>query len=149
MLYTPVLKRVGYSKVLGAIAGILSAWAFVQWTTAPVSMILGITLAYIMLGALIGLIGFYHQVPLINIHLSPWLRGAWCGAWFGLVMVLLALEPLRLAVNEILWLPEICRSPWWIIADATVAGALIDIVATRLSGVVDWPGSGVGADAAG
>lgn len=99
--------------------------------------------AYLTLGTLIGLGGFCNRVPIGNIPVPVWLRGAWSGAWLGLLMVLLAHDTLSPVMAAIGWLPGVFHSPWWMILDVAVAGAAIDILATRGVGQVNWPSSGV------
>ena len=60
--------------------------------------------------------------------------------------MLLAYAPLQAAVAGIGWLPGMFGSAWWLLADAIIAGAVIDLVATLVAGRIDWRDSGLGGD---
>lgn len=143
MHLTPVIKRIALAKFLGIVIGLLSAWSLATGDAVRITTLLGVAAAYLTLGTLIGVGGFYNRFPVGDIPMPSWLRGAWSGAWFGLLMVLLAHDALAPAVAAVDWMPEILRSPWRMILDATVAGAAIDILVTCGVGRVNWPDSGV------
>ena len=143
MELTAFEKRVALSKLLGLGFGVIFAWWFAQMTTAPVTLVWGMALLLLTLGALIGILGFYTRIPVFGFALPVWLRGAFCGLWMGVVMVLLAYGPMSTALDQLAWLPAVFNSPWWALADLAIIGALIDLIATKATGPVPWPGSGV------
>ncbi len=143
MFSTPVLRRVGSAKMLGLLIGIGAAWSLLAMSSAPVSLAIGVAGWFLTMGAMIGLVGYMNHVPVFDFPLPAWARGAWIGLWMGLVLVLLAFAPLSAAFAEITWLPAAFRSPWWFLVDATIVGLLIDVIVTRLAGVLDWPESGL------
>ena len=143
MVLTPFEKRIALSKLLGLGFGLVFAWWLAQMTAAPVTLIWGVALWLITLGAMIGILGFCTRLPLFGFALPVWLRGAWCGLWMGIVMVLLAYGPLSAAIDQMTWLPSMFHSPWWALVDMAIIGAVIDLIATRITGPLTWPGPGV------
>ncbi len=143
MEMTPFIKRVAISKFLGIGFGLIFAWWLAQMATAPTTLVWGVALWILTLGALIGIIGFYTTIPFFGFALPVWLRGAWCGLWMGIVMVLMAYGQLSAAIDQMTWLPTMFHSPWWALVDMAIIGAVIDLIATRATGPTPWPESGV------
>ncbi|MEL7117522.1 MAG: hypothetical protein AAGP08_18390 [Pseudomonadota bacterium] len=143
MTVTPVLTRIAVGKALGVLFGGLIAWMLARTGSVAPHIIWGSVAWSLTMGALIGVIGYYNHIPLIERPLPAWLRGAWIGLWMGLVFVLLSFAALKEAVAAYTWLPVVLRTPWVLLIDAAAMGAVIDIFATRVAGRTNWPGSGV------
>lgn len=143
MFSTPTLRRVAMAKMLGLLIGIAAAWSLLTMSSISMSVALGVAGWFLTMGALIGVIGYMTHIPQFNFPLPVWARGGWIGLWMGLILVLLAHAPLAAAFAEITWLPEFLRSPWWFLVDAVLAGMLIDVVVTKVTGPIDWPESGL------
>lgn len=138
---TPLVKRVGVCKLAGLTAGLSGFLFFSVESVAHARLLWGITVWYTTLGALIGLAGFYERVPLLEFRISPWVRGAWCGAWMGLALCLVAYEGL----SELIQTTMLSASVWWVVAEMAIVGSLLDGVVTATLGRVPWRGSGLSA----
>ena len=84
---TPFLKRVALAKLLGLILGGLSYVIFSPIAPQSDMFLLGLAGWVVTLGALIGMLSFYQTIPFMNATIPVWLRGGWCGAWMGLLLL--------------------------------------------------------------
>jgi len=124
---------------LGLILGGLSYVIFSA--TAPQS---GIFLfGLVTLGALIGMLGLYQNIPFMSVPISVWLIGGGCGAWMGRLLVLVADGAVAQLNAETLWLSGIFESPWWLVPELAFWRAMIDMIVTRVFGSPSSPAFGV------
>lgn len=142
MRVTPVVRRVMLGEAAGFLVG-LAIVVFIQ-TLIPGMLLfqIGLVAWFVTFGAVIGLLGFYDHVPFLDFHLPLWLRGTGTGAWFGLVLALLAYDSLEALFAQMLWLP-VLSSPWWVVPEMMVWGLLIDFAVSRVVGKTPWPESGM------
>ena len=143
MHLTPFLKRVALAKLLGFTLGALGYVIFSSTATLSGMFLLGMVGWFVTLGALVGILGFYQSMPFLGIPIPVWLRGAWCGAWMGLLLVLVAYGVLAELTAEIAWLPGLFASPWWLVVEMAFWGAVIDVIVTSAFGSTPWQASGV------
>jgi len=140
---TPFLKRVALAKLLGLILGGLSYVIFSPIAPQSGMFLLGLAGWVVTLGALIGMLGFYQSIPFMNVPIPVWLRGGWCGAWMGLLLVLVAYGALAQLNAQTPWLPGVFASPWWLVPEMAFWGAVIDLIVTKVFGSPSWKASGV------
>ena len=133
MTLTPLMKRVALAKSLGLVFGLAAPLLLTPVSAAETMLVWGIVLWSVILGALVGLAGQFDRVPVFNIHLPAGFRGGWIGFWMGLVLLLVAQEPLGVVWARSEWLPQPGPGAWWLIAEATLIGALIDLAVTAVT----------------
>jgi hypothetical protein len=143
MHLTPLLKRIALAKLLGLLLGILGYFILSASSAHSDMLLLGLVGWFATLGALVGMIGFYQTIPVFNVPIPVWLRGGWCGAWLGLLLVLVAHGPLAQLTAGIAWLPDVFTSPWWLVVEMAFWGGVIDLGVTAAFGSVPWQASGV------
>ncbi len=143
MLHTPFLARMTLAKSLGLGLGLLGVLLVPTETTAQTMLLWGIAGWYLMLGAMVGLVGFVNRLPILDLPVPAFLRGAWCGGWMGLLLVLVAHDGIAGLWAQLSWVPRVFASPWWLIVEMAFWGAVIDMLATSLLGPLRWTRSGV------
>ena len=147
MELTPFLKRVALAKLMGLGLGALGIWILGATVPGDRLFLWGLLGWTITLGALIGILGFYRSMPFLGIAIPAWLRGSWCGAWLGLLLVLIGYGPLSEFIADVAWLPAVFANPWWVVVEMAFWGAVIDMIVTGAIGSTPWPESGVDEDA--
>ncbi len=127
-LRTMILRRIVIGKVMGAVIGglVFFVTPWLGFEMAP-SLRLGVWLMYVMMGAMIGLMGLYDRHPWFGFALPWWVRGPVIGVSFHLLLALLAWEPLGLLMTQVPWF----MSPWWVLCDGLIVGALMDWAASE------------------
>ena len=94
----------------------------------------GALLLFVMMGAMIGFIGVYERHPLLGIAMPWYVRGAAVGTAFALVLVLLNYN----AVYTMMMSPLVSwtglTSPFWILIDGAISGAIIGYICTKTAG---------------
>ena len=143
MPLTPFLKRVALAKLLGLILGAVGYVIFSSTAAQSSMFLLGLVGWFVTLGALVGILGFYQTMPFLGIPIPVWMRGAWCGAWMGHLLVLVAYGALAQLTADVAWLPGIFASPWWLVVEMAFWGAVIDVIVTSAFGSTPWQASGV------
>lgn len=139
---SPQMKHVAAAKWTGLAIGALGFLAFTMVIGAgPGYLRWVIPLWYLTLGGIIGVAGWVDRIPLFNWPLPPLVRGAAFGAWMNLLGALFAWPEIAAALSALPGLPAGLASPWIIVIEGAIVGAIIDIVATRISGPVSWPGA--------
>ena len=136
MTLTPLMKRVALAKSLGLLFGLLAPLLLAPASASETMLVWGIVLWAMMLGALVGLIGQFDRVPLFDLHLPLGVRGGWVGLWMGVILLLLAQDGLALIWARSDWLPQPGPGIWWVVIEATLIGALIDLAVTAMIGPV-------------
>ncbi len=123
-------KRLLAGAGLGVIIGLIAAYAAAthgitgafDWNSA---VFWNIMFNRITLGVIIGMFGVFTIHPLItSLKLNPVLRGLDGGSWISLL-----LATSMLASGAIGW-----GLFWWVIIIGAIAGAVIDIILTKLYG---------------
>lgn len=137
MFSSHIYKRVAVSKAVGLGLGLCYAVAFAGLGDAGWRLSLGLILWAVILGALVGLAEPLSRIPGLALTLPAWLRGAWIGIWMGLLLIVLAYDPLKESIARMPWLGDIFHAPWWALIDAAVVGLLTDLIATRMAGPPD------------
>ncbi|MGX9854509.1 hypothetical protein ACR03S_03560 [Limimaricola variabilis] len=133
MTLTPLMKRVALAKSLGLMFGLVAPILLTPVSAAETMLVWGIVLWAVILGALVGLAGQFDRVPLIDLRLPSGFRGGWIGLWMGIVLLLVAQQPLGVIWARLEWLPQPGPGVWWLVAEATLLGALIDLAVTAVS----------------
>ena len=129
------MGRVAIGKIVGLILGALIFFGSpALGLELSTHFGLGLWLFYIILGALIGLIGIVDHHPIFKFKMPFWLRGAVMGIFMHLMLVLLCYHQM-MAVMELDLVQSMgIQSPFWILIDGAILGILIDWTATRHAG---------------
>lgn len=130
-----LVTRIAVGKAVGLLFGLIGfltipyllpeADALVRW---------GFLLWYLTLGAMIGLSGVLDRHPVLNLPFPWWVRAPLIGAWFNLVLTLIAAEQLRAYAESLLGAGARFTSPFWFVAEGALAGLVIGFAATRAGG---------------
>jgi hypothetical protein len=91
-------------------------WAFVLW--------------YILVGAFVGIAGTLTYHPVLKINLRWWFRGPLIGGSMDFILALFLYGELTEMMTRIPWF----SSPFWIVAEGVIVGAVIDYFCTRYGG---------------
>lgn len=142
MTFTPLMQRVALAKSLGLLFGLLAPALLTTTSPSETMLVWGIVLWAVMLGALVGLIGVFDRVPFFDIRLPLGIRGGWVGLWMGVMLLLVAQDGLEVLWARSDWLPQPGPGVWWIVIEATLIGALIDLAVTAVTGSVERQGTG-------
>lgn len=131
----PMLRRIALGKLLGLAVGLagfilipilaqgidpMLRWAFLFW--------------YIILGAVVALVGIVDRYPVFDLPYPWWLRGTVTGAWLNFVIVLFAYQSLGELAVSIFGVGGLFNSPWWLILEGAMVGAAIDGICTAVTG---------------
>lgn len=136
--FTPLMKRATLAKSLGFLAGIIGF--FGTKAAAPNADPLfawGILALFISIGGIVGIIGIIKHVPIFNLPLPPLIRGGAMGAWFTVLCVIFGYDMINVALQDISYLPDFLRNPFWMVLDGFFIGAAIDMIVSRV--VKDLP----------
>ncbi len=136
MQLSPLVKRVALAKSLGLVLGLLAPATLTTGSTSDLMLVWGIVLWAVVLGALIGLIGAFDRVPVLDIRLPIAFRGGWVGLWMGVILLLVAHDGLETLWARTGWLPQPGPGVWWLLVEAALAGALIDLAVTAVTGPI-------------
>jgi hypothetical protein len=127
--------RIAVGKSIGAIIGITAFFFIpVYMPDASATLQWGVMFWYITFGAVIGLFGIYTMIPVLNIPMPWWFRGAYIGAWLNFVIALIAYDSLSQLMVAIFGADGIMTSPFWVVLEGAMIGFFIDLVATRYGG---------------
>ena len=133
MTLTPLMQRVALSKSLGLLFGLLAPMMLTANTGSEIMLVWGVVLWAVLLGALVGLIGVLDRVPLLGTRLPAGVRGGWGGGWMGVILLLVAHDGLTVLWARSEWLPQPGPGVWWIVIEAALSGALIDLAVTAVT----------------
>lgn len=135
-----VTVRIGIGKTIGFVVGLIVFFTLPA-TGAEVStmFLFGLWFTYIMMGAMIGLMGIMTEHPVLKFKMPFWVRGAVVGIGFHLLVVLLAYDSIAamMDIPFIAWFGV--RSPFWMLIDGAVLGIIMSYVATKVSGEGNLP----------
>lgn len=135
---SPLMVRSAIAKSLGFVFGIAAFVATREMMPdAPPLMAWGVLALYVTIGGVVGITGQIEEVPLFGLPFPVWARGAVMGAWLTLLVILFSAPILVEAVQSLTFLPQVLQSPWWMIVDGAIAGAIIDVIVTF------WVGNGL------
>ena len=68
------------------------------------------------------MLGSYQTIPCMNVPIPVCLKDGWCGAWMGLLLVFVAHGAFAQSTAEIVWLPGLFASPWWLVVEMAFWG---------------------------
>ena len=127
--------RIAVGKGIGALIG-LAAFIFIPQFLPDASPTLkwGVFLWYIIFGAVIGVFGVMTKIPVLNIAMPWWFRGAYIGAFLNLTIALVAYDTLGLLMLSVFGAGGLMSSPFWVVLEGAVFGFVIDYLATRFGG---------------
>lgn len=127
-----MMKRLVITKGGGFLFGLLGVVLFKTALEIEVDIYLGLGLIVwgTMIGALTGIFGTMTKHPYFGFRLRPFLRGAISGLSITLLVILVA-WPVLLTVFT--FVPGV-SSPWWMLIDGMVIGAILDILGTKYAG---------------
>ena len=127
-----LMTRIAIGKGLGLLVGVLG-FIFVPYWLPDAGLMLrwGILLWYVTFGAIIGVHGVYDRLPIFDIRLPCWLRGAAIGAWLNFVLVFFAHEPMQAMLTAAFGTP---LSPFWFALEGAILGLIMDIIVTKAAG---------------
>lgn len=127
--------RIAIGKGIGFMIGLV-AFIFIPQFLPDASATLkwGVFLWYIIFGAIIGVFGVMTKLPVINIALPWWIRGAYIGAFLNLAIALVAYDTLGLLMVSVFGADGLLTSPFWVVLEGAVFGFIIDYLATKFGG---------------
>ena len=127
--------RIAVGKGVGFLIG-LTAFIFIPYYLPEHSATLkwGVFLWYITFGAIIGVFGVYTKIPVINIAVPWWIRGAYVGAWLNFVISLVAYDALEQLMVSVFGVNGLISSPFWVVLEGIIFGFVIDFLATKFGG---------------
>jgi hypothetical protein len=127
--------RIAVGKGVGFLIG-LTAFIFIPYYLPEHSAALkwGVFLWYITFGAIIGVFGVYTKIPVINIAVPWWIRGAYVGAWLNFVISLVAYDALEQLMVSVFGENGLISSPFWVVLEGIIFGFVIDFLATKFGG---------------
>lgn len=130
-----IYSRLATGKAIGFVIGLVG-FVFVPHFLPDAGWQLrwGILLWYTTFGAFIGMSGIITSVPVLNVPLRPWLRGALLGAWLNFVLVFFAYGFMSAMLVSVFGEGGLMNSPFWFAAEGALVGAVIDHFATRFGG---------------
>lgn len=133
--YSYLLKRVGIAKAMGLAVGLLGFFMVpVVWPGESMWLRAGVLLWYTTFGALIGVFGLFDYHPLLRFRMPFWFRGLFFGAWFNFTLTVLMHDKFAVLLAEAGGVLANFDSPFWIVAEGSVVGLLIDGVTTYVAG---------------
>ena len=130
-----LMARIAIGKLVGFIFG-ASAFIFVPLFMPEASqrLIWAFFFWYITFGAIIGAFGVMGKIPVINITLPWWFRGAYIGAWLNLVLTLFIYDQLLLLMQGMFGADSLLSSPFWLVLEGLIVGFVVDYFATKYGG---------------
>jgi len=130
-----LVSRIAVGKGIGFLVGLVG-FVFVPYFLPDAGWQLrwGILLWYTTFGALIGMFGVMTTIPVVNLPLRAWLRGAVLGAWLNFVLVFFAYDFMAAMLVSVFGEGGALSSPFWFAAEGAIVGFIIDHFATRFGG---------------
>jgi hypothetical protein len=129
------MSRIATGKAIGFVVG-LAGFVFVPYFLPDAGWQLhwGILLWYTTFGAVIGMAGVLTSIPVLNLALRSWVRGAVLGAWLNFVLVFFAYDLMAALLVSVFGEGGVLGSPFWFAAEGAIVGFVIDHFATRAGG---------------
>ncbi len=126
-------QRAFIAKGIGGIIGVLT-FIFLPyiWPDVTIHMRIGILVGFALMGGTVAVSGIFTQIPVFNIRFTAAVRGALLGGSFALFFILVSFDLLVTYMQTATIFTGL--SPYWIIIDGLIIGALIDIIATKKVG---------------
>lgn len=131
-LFSPLMKRTALAKAAGLLVGVVGFYMI--RTTIPTAdplLAWGVLALCLTIGGLIGVVGTAGRIPLLDWPLPSAVRGAMMSGWVALLVLFFGHGAMGDAILTSQFSVFGLTSPWWLILDAMVIGALID-------GFVTW-----------
>ncbi|XLQ20433.1 MAG: hypothetical protein ACKUBY_01470 [Candidatus Moraniibacteriota bacterium] len=126
-------QRAFFSKGIGGLIGVLTLiFLPYMWPDVTMHMRIGILVGFALLGGTIAVAGIFTQIPVFNIRFTAAIRGAMIGGSFALAFILISFDSLVTYMQTATIFAGL--SPYWIIIDGLIIGALLDIIATKKVG---------------
>ena len=133
--FTPLMQRTAVAKTLGFIIGLIGFFFIRAFAPDADPLMAWAFLAlYLTIGGVVGVIGSITHMPIFNVPYPPALRGGIMGAWFAILAVLFGYQNLTDLLMQMDFLPSFLQSTVWIIVEAAIIGALLDVIVTRVIG---------------
>lgn len=128
-----ISNRIIVGKSLGFVLGGL-AFFFLTRLNIPISteFMLGLWFFYIILGAVIGLMGSMTHHPIFKFRMRAGFRGAIMGMVMHLMLVLLAFDQISQIAVSINIFNMHC--PYWALLDGVIIGCVMDLIVTKYAG---------------
>ena len=127
--------RIAIGKSIGFLIGITAFFFIPQFLPeASPTLKWGVFLWYIVFGAVIGVFGVYTKIPLINMRMPWWLRGAYIGAWLNFTISLIAYDTLAQLMVSVFGENGLLISPFWVVLEGAIFGFVIEYFATKFGG---------------
>ena len=128
-----LMQRSYFAKGIGGLIGIfILIFLPYMWPDVTMHMRIGIFVGFALMGGTIAVSGIFTQIPMFNFKLTATVRGALLGGSFALVFVLVSFDLLVTYMQTATIFTGL--SPYWIMIDGIVIGAILDIVATKKTG---------------
>jgi len=130
-----LMTRIAIGKIIGALIGVTAFFFIPQFLPeSSATLHWGVFLWYITFGAIIGVFGVYTTVPILNVAMPWWIRGAYIGAWLNFTISLIAYDTLGQLMVAVFGVDGLLSSPFWVVLEGAVFGFIIDYLATRFGG---------------
>lgn len=129
---SPLMKRIALGKTIGFAIGAIM-WGYLSYLTdIDTAFIFWILLWCSITGVLIGAMWIMHKHPLFGFKMWWLLRGSLIGAMMFGTLSLVSYDMIS-QVMEVFYIGYF-KSPYWIMIDGAILGAVIDYFATKYYG---------------
>lgn len=130
-----LFTRIVIGKLVGLGFGLIGFLAMPYfWPDAGWAFRLGILFWYPTVGAVIAVFGVMTWHPVLHLPLPWWVRAPMIGGWMNLLVVLLAGQEVRAVIASTFGPQGIIASPFWLVAEGVIVGAVIGYLCTRFGG---------------
>mgnify|MGYP003700743457 CR=1 FL=1 len=130
-----LVTRIVVGKSIGFVLGIVGFFTLPYvWPDASLELRLGALFWYATVGAVIGVFGVWSRHPVLDLPLPWFVRAPLVGAWMNFVLTLFAGDVFRAMLGRMFGPESAFASPYWIVLEGAVVGALIGWAATRFGG---------------
>ncbi len=128
-----LMQRSYFAKGIGGLIGLfVLIFLPYMWPDVTMHMRIGLLVGFALMGGTIAVSGIFTQIPMFNIKLTAAARGALLGGSFALVFVLVSFDSLVTYMQTATIFAGL--SPYWMIIDGLIIGAILDIIATKKVG---------------
>ena len=130
-----IAMRIAIGKMVGFIIGIMTVDSLSSLVPNISLMFqIGMVLWYTTFGAIIGIFGISTKHPLLNFHLSWWVRSFIIGMWMHLILTFFAYNELSNFVITIFGKDGFTQSPFWFVPQGGFIGVIMGYFITVLQG---------------
>ena len=130
-----ITGRIAVGKLVGLVTGVVVMVMLPSFGYPFNSMLgWGTMLMFILMGAMIGMMGMYTEHPVFGFKMKWWLRGPLVGMSFMLMFILLAHDEIAIILQSSLLSWMNLESPFWALIDGLFIGGIIGYLSTRISG---------------